>query len=298
MDRDTYYRRTSDVLHPQKLADRRVVVVGVGSGGARVAEELARVGVGQIVLIDRPGEVLEEHNIVRQPLGYGDLGKPKVQALRERLRDINRWIEVELSELDVRSDPQQLRSICEKSHLVALCTDNEPSRFVVNEVAVNLGIPMVFASVFDGGCGGEIGRYLPGQACYACIATRLGRGAPMEEVPATPDYSSPNPLGERSTSALNLDITQISLLQARFCILTLLQPDSHDPELPANYLVVGNRRVEGLFKGMLDHEFIPMDRLEDCLVCGRGPNDTIRDADYESVLASAEVSEVNQPKEP
>jgi len=41
------------------------VLVGAGSGGARVAQHLVQNGIGRIVLVDRPGEVLLEHNIVR-----------------------------------------------------------------------------------------------------------------------------------------------------------------------------------------------------------------------------------------
>lgn len=267
MNADRYYLRTAAVLCPREMAARSVAVIGVGSGGARVAEELARVGVGTITLVDRPGEVLEEHNLVRHPLGYAALGRAKNAAMRDRLLDINPSLAVQVVDCDVSQDAELLASLVRGRDLVALCTDSEPSKHAVNMAVVRAGVPMVYAGVFDGGCGGEIGRYLPGQACYACLCTVLNRRNRYVDQEVPVDYSSADPGGERSTSALNIDIAQVTLLQARFALRTLLHPGGDDRELPGNYLVVGNRTVPGLFTHVLDHEFMHIPRQPGCLVC-------------------------------
>ncbi|MDP7290510.1 MAG: ThiF family adenylyltransferase, partial [Phycisphaerae bacterium] len=79
MNRTEYYKRTLKVLNPDIAQAEVFLFDGVGSGGARGAEEAARFGVGTIILVDRPGERLEEHNIIRHTLGYRDLGRLKVE---------------------------------------------------------------------------------------------------------------------------------------------------------------------------------------------------------------------------
>ena len=116
-----------------------------------------------------------------------------------------------------------------------LCTDNEASKHVVNALAVRAGVPLIFAGVFDGGVGGEVGRCLPGDACYACVASFLNRSGTFDESkPATFDYSNPSQEQYRSTAALNIDIAQITLIQARGALLTMRREDDSQQELPGN----------------------------------------------------------------
>ncbi len=170
MSRDELFKRTQQILNPEIARDEVFLFDGIGSGGARVAEEATRFGVGTILLVDRPGERLEEHNIIRHTLGYHDLGRLKVEALRDRLLDINPGCTIETHSIDVSRDVQAHRQLVEQATQVHICTDNELSKHMTNELCVELGKPMIFASVFDGGCGGETGRVMPGDACYACIA--------------------------------------------------------------------------------------------------------------------------------
>ncbi|HNS23123.1 MAG TPA: ThiF family adenylyltransferase, partial [Sedimentisphaerales bacterium] len=89
MNRNELFKRTEAILKPEIAHKETWSMIGVGSGGARVAEEAARFGVGTIILVDRPSEKLEEHNIIRHPLGYRDLGRLKVEALRDHILNIN-----------------------------------------------------------------------------------------------------------------------------------------------------------------------------------------------------------------
>ena len=288
MNRQEFFKRTADILDPDFAEQQHWLIVGLGSGGARVAEETARMGIGRITLVDRPGETLEEHNIARHPLGYSAVGRLKVEAMRERLLDICPDTEVRAVSLDVNQDTQHLDALVDAATLVLLCTDNEPSRHAVNHAAVVKGVPMVFAGVFDGGCGGEVGRALPEEACYGCIATFLNRTIVNSAAAEKPvDYANPaNPLG-RSTSALNIDIAQIALIQARVALLTSLRHLDPDSDIAGNYILFGNRVVPGLFPRILHSETWDIPRLRGCLMCDG--NSAVNSADEAAALLASAV---------
>ena len=72
----------------EKLRNSHVAVFGLGGVGSWCAEALARSGVGELTLVDR--DTVGESNINRQLIALDStLGKPKVEAMAERLRDIN-----------------------------------------------------------------------------------------------------------------------------------------------------------------------------------------------------------------
>lgn len=85
MSRDAVHSR--DAVSAASLADKHVVLVGVGSLGSQVAMQLARVGAGRLTLIDP--DILNAENLGRHVLGIDDLGRYKVDAMRDRLmRDV------------------------------------------------------------------------------------------------------------------------------------------------------------------------------------------------------------------
>ncbi len=291
MNREELFKRTRARLNPDAARDEHFLIIGAGSGGARVAEETTRFGVGNITLVDRRGENLEEHNIIRHPLGYSSLGRRKVDALRERLLDINPECNVDIAEMDVVKEKGPLAGLIRQSTQVHLCTDNEASKHVVNELTVQAGVPLVFAGVFDGGCGGEVGRVMPGTACYACIAGFLNRSGRFDgQETETFDYSNPDNEQFRSTAALNVDIAQIALIQARVALLTMMEKsaDSDYGPLAGNYILFGNRPVEGIFPHMLYSETWEVPKNANCLVCGSaGLNESDVDALFEDIINEA-----------
>ncbi|MBI3268915.1 MAG: ThiF family adenylyltransferase [Planctomycetes bacterium] len=303
MNREELFRRTREVLRPEVAREWVVLVCGVGSGGARVAEELVRFGTGTVLLVDRPEERLEEHNLIRHPLGYGALGRRKLDAMRERLLDIHPACGVETHGLDVlQADAaRRLDALVRRAHVVALATDGEASKHVVNDLCVRAGVPMVFAGVFDGGVGGEVGRVLPRRACYACIASMMNpqgaAAAPAGEAVAV-DYSHPVDDARRSTAALNLDIATVALAQARVLLATLLarQDPASDAFGEDNYFLFGNRPVPRLFDRAFQSDFLCIAPRPDCLVCGRaGPSEAEVESRARAILREAGAVERTQP---
>jgi molybdopterin/thiamine biosynthesis adenylyltransferase len=287
MNRDELFRRTKALLNPEQARREVFCVVGCGSGGGRLAEEAARFGVGRIILVDLPGERLEEHNIIRHVLGYRDLGRLKAEALRDHLLNINPGCAVETVGMDVGRDRGGLSDLVARSTQVHLCTDNERSKYAVNEAAVRHGVPLIFAGVFDGGCAGEVGRVMPGAACYACVAAWLKRSARFEAEPVeTFDYSNPDSM-QRSTAALNLDIAQIALIQARVGLLTMLARQDPSQDLRHNYILFANRPVPELgFDRMLSGCFCDIPKDPECMICGQsGMTDEEAQAEAEAILS-------------
>jgi molybdopterin/thiamine biosynthesis adenylyltransferase len=272
MNDAVFYRRIRAILSPEKLRRKKAVVVGLGSGGCRVAAELARIGV-QLVLVERPGELLLEHNIVRHLLGYRSLGRPKLHEMVRYLHNVNPSVPLESWELDVLEDAESFREkvLAAAPHLIAVCTDSEQSKQAVNLVALRAGIPQTGGGVYDGGVGGEVYLVRPGGACYGCLAAQLQRHEPKNmRRPTGLDYSQPDLEELRSTCALNMDIQQIALLQSRFALHLLLEgsPDLLGLPESVNVCVFANRIVPGTFARPWHAEFYSVPRAPECLLCG------------------------------
>ncbi len=147
-----------DLLHNSKAA-----IVGCGGLGTRTAELLARAGVGKLILIDKDN--VELSNLQRQTLFYeSDIGKPKVQAAKEKLELINSTIKVEAKTEALNKTNIDLL----KSDLVLDCTDNLDTRFLINEYCVANKIPWIYAGVV--GSTGMIMSIMPRRDyCFNCI---------------------------------------------------------------------------------------------------------------------------------
>ena len=129
----------------RKLKDSSVLVVGAGGLGSPLALYLAAAGIGKIGLVDY--DVVDETNLQRQILyGTKDVGRKKLDAARETLRDANPFVEVETFDAALSSD--NALDIFSGFDLVADGTDNFPTRYLVNDACVMLGIPNAYASIF------------------------------------------------------------------------------------------------------------------------------------------------------
>lgn len=271
MNETEFYKPVSPLLNLDRLRAGRVAVIGLGSGGCRVAAELGRLGVA-LLLVDRPGELLEEHNIVRHLLGYSSLGKSKLAEMTAHIRNLNPAAKLEAREFEV----VEQREDCERflagwrPGVIAVCTDTEPSKHALNEMALRLGAPQTGGAVYDGGIGGEVYRTRPGEACYGCLAwrLRLDRRQPSGSGPR--DYSRPETPEAPVTCALNLDIEQIALLQVRLTLDLLLGPDARLAGIPskANLCVFANRAIPGVSARPWHGEFFRLPRRAQCLSCG------------------------------
>jgi adenylyltransferase/sulfurtransferase len=128
-----------------KLKSARVLLIGTGGLGAPVAMYLAAAGVGKLGIVDF--DTVDVSNLQRQVIhGTKDVGKKKVDSAEETMRDINPFVEIVKYEVPLTS--ANALEILKDYDIVADGTDNFPTRFLVNDACVLLGIPNVYASIF------------------------------------------------------------------------------------------------------------------------------------------------------
>ncbi|MGB4847484.1 MAG: molybdopterin-synthase adenylyltransferase MoeB, partial [Saprospiraceae bacterium] len=129
----------------RKLKRARVLVVGTGGLGAPLLLYLTAAGIGTIGIVDF--DIVEKSNLQRQVLfTTSDVGRPKVEAARDRLAALNPFVNFEL--FNTRLDRTNALEIISTFDIVADGTDNFPTRYLVNDACVFAGKINVFASIF------------------------------------------------------------------------------------------------------------------------------------------------------
>jgi molybdopterin/thiamine biosynthesis adenylyltransferase/rhodanese-related sulfurtransferase len=149
----------------QRLLEGRVLLIGAGGLGCPLAQYLAAAGVGTLGLIDF--DHVDASNLQRQVLySTADIGRPKVEVARERIRGLNPDVEVHAHELQLTSD--NALSLFADYDVIVDGTDNFPTRYLSNDACVLLGKPNVHGSIyrFDGQATVFDARRGP---CYRCL---------------------------------------------------------------------------------------------------------------------------------
>jgi adenylyltransferase/sulfurtransferase len=135
--------------------------------GATLAEQAVRSGVGTVRLIDR--DIVEESNLGRQALySTSDAAShlPKAVALAAHLRDFNPEVSVETQVTDLNRTT--IDALLDGVGLVLDGTDNFETRFLVNDVSLETGVPWIYAGVI--GSHGQTMPIFPGKsACLRCL---------------------------------------------------------------------------------------------------------------------------------
>ncbi|MFZ2276713.1 MAG: molybdopterin-synthase adenylyltransferase MoeB [Prosthecobacter sp.] len=150
----------------RKLKAARVLCIGAGGLGSPITMYLAAAGIGGIGLVDP--DVVEITNLQRQILfGQKDLGRKKLDAARDRLADINPHVDIQVyPELFTAANAMKIAADYD---VIIDGTDNFPTRYLSNDVAVWLRKPNVYGSIlrFDG----QVGVFAPhlGAPCYRCM---------------------------------------------------------------------------------------------------------------------------------
>jgi sulfur-carrier protein adenylyltransferase/sulfurtransferase len=172
LSRDEILRYSRHLLIPEvglegqrKLKNSSALVIGTGGLGSPVALYLAAAGIGRIGLVDY--DVVDSSNLQRQVIhGTSTVGKLKVESAKAKLVDLNPEIQVDVYNEPFTSD-NALR-IARDYDIILDGTDNFPTRYLTNDVAVFLGKPNVYASIyrFDGQASVFYAKEGP---CYRCL---------------------------------------------------------------------------------------------------------------------------------
>ena len=151
----------------RRLLSSRVLLVGCGALGSTLANLIVRAGVGRLRIVDR--DVVELDNLHRLVLFDEDdvrEGLPKAEAARRKLARINSGVTVEAVVDDVNH--MNIVELAEGAHLILDGTDNFETRFVLNDCAMKLSKPWVFAGVM--GTQAQMMTIVPGRTpCLRCL---------------------------------------------------------------------------------------------------------------------------------
>jgi adenylyltransferase/sulfurtransferase len=149
----------------RKLKAARVLCVGAGGLGSPSSLYLAAAGVGTIGLVDF--DVVDASNLQRQVLfSAADVGRPKVEAARDRLLGLNPNVHVVVHETPLRS--ANAMQIFKDYDVIVDGADNFPTRYLVNDACVLSGKPNAYGSIFR--FDGQASVFATkGGPCYRCL---------------------------------------------------------------------------------------------------------------------------------
>jgi len=278
MNADQTFARIESLFDIQLLSEAHVLVAGCGSGGSAVALQLVMSGVRNFTLMDR--DVLEPENVIRHICGRSFVGKRKVDAVGEVLRDRNPNVNINKIDADMM-DFHDLERTVKQSDVVVLATDNEPSRYRVNELCVQNEVPFVVGRVFTRGIGGEVFSYRPHiGGCLACLESFLERTQLREgvrEIDLVSEETRQKVYGMeipeiKDSPGLSIDISFITSFHSRFVLDAIARGLGVTPKylspLEENYLIWGNRPVHP-FKKNFQLQRITLEAQDNCAVCSR-----------------------------
>jgi adenylyltransferase/sulfurtransferase len=168
----------------EKLSRAKVLCIGAGGLGTPVLLYLAAAGVGTIGIVD--ADLVEISNLQRQVLfQQNETGRLKVEVARERIQALNPSVKIEIH--PTMLDPGNALAILASYHVVVDGTDNFKAKFLINDAAFKLGLPLIHASVlgFEAQLASFPGR---GGPCYRCLF-------PEPPVSAVPNCAEAGVLG-------------------------------------------------------------------------------------------------------
>jgi adenylyltransferase/sulfurtransferase len=172
LSKDEIQRYSRHLIMPEvgmdgqlKLKRARVLTIGTGGLGAPLGLYLAAAGVGHLGLVDF--DAVDSSNLQRQvTFTTTDVGKPKAEAAKARLKALNPAIEI--VSYETRLTSENALDLFRDYDIIVDGTDNFPTRFLVNDACILLGKPNVYGSIFRFEGQATVFGY-PDGPCYRCL---------------------------------------------------------------------------------------------------------------------------------
>ncbi len=163
------FSRNTGILESSRLLGCCAIISGCGSVGSQLALDLARSGVGRFVLVDN--DVLAYHNICRHQCGITDVGRWKVEALRDRILEIHPQARIlTLNSTLQMVPPAVFQEWCDDRSIIVGCADNREGDVYANQISCIARIPFLSIGLWERAFAGELFWSLPGSTpCYYCV---------------------------------------------------------------------------------------------------------------------------------
>src|SRR5262245_933050 len=253
----------------KRLAEKKVGIIGLGSGGGFVALSLAMSGVGNFVLIDN--DALEEGNVVRHVADRRYVGQNKARAVADLIKYRNPDAKVDVREGRIEQHMDALDDL----DVVVVAVDGEQVKYIINEALLKRRITGVYAGVYERGEGGDVVMIKPYDGpCYACWSQELRAGF-QQPVPGADGALDYGMIGDEGTleaePGLWVHVTKVASIQTDLILNELLRGTDVSEEMPANTVIVANSEME-IMEGVVNDPhtglWVDIQRDPDCLVCG------------------------------
>ena len=288
----------------QKLAEIKVGIIGLGSGGGFVAQSLAMSGIGNFILID--DDMLEMGNIVRHIADSRYVGKPKVEAVAELIQQRNPKANIETHVSRIEDVIDTLESM----DILVVGVDHENVKYIINEACLKHNLTAVYAGVYERGEGGDVVMIRPYEGpCYACWASELRDGLSFAETEGELDYGM---IGQEGTleaePGLWLHVVKVASIQSDLILNELLYGTAVSEKMPGNTIIIANNSLE-IIEGQITPPhtgvWVNIGRDPNCLVCGdkvrmqqqSATQDIALDDVDESMIVFEEESEQKQQRQ-
>ena len=219
-----------DAAGQQKLADARVLIIGLGGLGSSASIYLAAAGVGHLVLVDY--DKVDLSNLQRQIIHTtADVGRLKVDSARERLLALNP--NTKLTLIDHKLDTNELTREVKAADVVVDASDNFETRFAINAACVTAKTPLVSGAAirFEA----QISVFNPGNDSSPCYRCLYGKEVQLEQTCTANGVIAPllGIIGSiQACEVMKLIMNIGNTLQGRLLLLDVMSMEWHTAILP------------------------------------------------------------------
>ena len=227
--KDEIFSRINGIYETGILSDKKVLIIGLGSGGSPVALELVKQGVQNFILVDH--DKLETSNISRHICGLSDLGRYKTKAVADILRNKNPYANIITHEINIVEESNEFRKALLRDVDLVICgTDNRESKMIINRICIENNKICIYGGAFRRAYGGQVFKVIPHKTlCYQCFISQLPALAEDYEI-SNIDQANRIAYSDKLVPiepGLSTDIAPISNFISKLVILELLKNEKH-----------------------------------------------------------------------
>jgi molybdopterin/thiamine biosynthesis adenylyltransferase len=216
-------RNMISVAEQQQLFRSQIAVIGCGGLGGYIIEELARLGVGEIIAIDP--DVFEEHNLNRQLLATPrNMGKAKVEAARDRVNEINPAVTI--TPIKEAFGAANSRALLAGVTVAVDALDSISYRLELAESCTEMQIPMIHGAI--AGWYGHVATQLPGDRTVQEIYRNWVTGKGIESELGNPAFTPAVVASLQVAEVCKIVLAKGELLRQRKISVDLLTMEFHE----------------------------------------------------------------------
>ncbi len=282
---DAIFRREIQYLKDDFdiLTTKRVMVIGLGSLGSKIATELARNGIKRLVLFDN--DFYKPENVARSVAPLAEVGKLKVDVMRHALHDISPQIAVDAFPTSPLHPLAKTKfvELLDNVDLVVVAIDEVADEHEIHQLCLKHRRTIISVVCLDHAHFGRVYRVIPGQtACTVCINIQSDRDPgkfPSLATPPLPEEkdasTSASPYEHPGVPGVNIDIWEIALKATRFCLQTLARGTplaNAFPDAPGDHFLISNQ-AGWIFDAPYQMKYLFFEKLADCPACGKNKQD-------------------------